>query len=292
LAQTQSTNNLLGILWMLVHAVTHSGIVIIAKHLQKTMSVFQILFIAYAMALIIMAIYFMVRGRRRLRTSGLNYQLMRTALGVFASVAFFTSLNSLTLAAATSISYLIPIAVAILSVLIFKEKLTKVKLACLLFGMLGVLIITRPDNQEFTSGSALVLLAVLLWSLGSILLKKLGTKVNNASQLFFTYFFGIIILLPFAISNWQQVPATAFPLMFAISILTISQFTGLFRAFKYGELTVVMPFDYMRLPINILLGFAIFQETVDINVILGSLLIIAVTFYFIIHNKRSARYVQ
>jgi hypothetical protein len=73
--------------------------------------------------------------------------------------------------------------------LIFKEKLTKVKIACLAFGMLGVIIITRPDNQDFNGGSALVLLAVLLWSLASILLKKIGSKANNASQLFFTYFF-------------------------------------------------------------------------------------------------------
>jgi drug/metabolite transporter (DMT)-like permease len=64
------------------------------------------------------------------------------------------------------------------------------------------------------------------------------------------------------------------------------------RAYDAAEVTIVAPFDFLRLPIAAVLGFALFSELPDRLTILGMAIIIAASLYIARREgqaKRSAK---
>lgn len=118
---------------------------------------------------------------------------------VYIGLHYTTSINASLMNSST------PIIIYILSFIFLKERLTKFQLLGTLLSLAGVLFIISGGSLQsllsfsFNKGDLIVLVAVVCWSVYSLLIKKYAGKLPGYSTFLVTIAFGAIMLLPFAV---------------------------------------------------------------------------------------------
>lgn len=194
--------NSVGILWMLLHGVVLTLMFALAKHLNKNIPVMQIIFIYNSIALLMLIAFFSIYGFAKVKTKKLKTHFLRSFLNITGYVAYFYGLSFMTLDAATSVTYLLPIIVSYLGTVFYKEKMTGVRIFALLCGFIGIIIILKPWTHGFEEGSVWVLLSVFLWSACDMITKTLGKTETVFNQAFYTILFGTLFSSTFAYDVW------------------------------------------------------------------------------------------
>lgn len=118
---------------------------------------------------------------------------------VYIGLHYTTSINASLMNSST------PIIIYILSFIFLKERLTKIQLLGTLLSLAGVLFIISGGSVQslfsfsFNKGDLIVLVAVVCWSVYSLLIKKYAGKLPGYSTFLVTIVIGAIMLLPFAV---------------------------------------------------------------------------------------------
>ena len=196
-------------------------------------------------------------------------------------MGFFLALKYVPLAEATALGFLHPIMVVVASAFILKEKLTIGKISIVLLGFLGVLIITRPGLGVIHPASLLIIIANLFFGLYQIVSKYLDKISNEASTLFFTTMFGLIVssiflfILPINFSNLVDFDLTNILIfLFFFGLLTSLGEYCLLTAYKTATASFLTPLFYTMLIWSTLYGFIIFNELPDFFSIIGALILV------------------
>jgi drug/metabolite transporter (DMT)-like permease len=143
------------------------------------------------------------------------------------------------------------------------------------FGLLGVLVILRPGLASFQPGALLALMAAFGLAVTLIATKKL-TRTDST---FAILFWMMLIQLPLTLIasdplfvtklNQEQIPA-----VIGIGASGVASHYCLTNAFRAGDAGVVVPLDFMRIPLIAVIGWWLYGEPLDIFVFLGAGLII------------------
>lgn len=129
-------------------------------------------------------------------------------------------------------------------------------------------------------GAFLVLGAALGFAIVMITTKKLTASESTFAIIFWM----AVIQLPLsaigslAVGNFAaflHLDAIALLAMVGVAISGTSSHFCLSNAFRSGDATVVVPLDFMRIPLIAVVGWALYGESLDIFVFLGALIIIA-----------------
>ena len=219
--------------------------------------------------------FFLFKESRSLLLSKRPFlQILRSVVlvvEIFVTVYSFTIVGLVTTSAIFSCY---PLLVVVFSYLILKEELTKLKLALVLLGFLGVLIIVRPGSEVFQLHSILPLIGAVLFALYGALTRMASFSDSSYTSLiwtgligaFFSTFLAPFYLLPIDRSD-----------IFLMSILCILGVIGhftLIKAFEFAEATVVQPFAYFHLVFASIIGVSIFNENLNWPIVIGSSIVI------------------
>ena len=276
------SKNMQAILWMVLQAVATSLLFVVGKFLDKDYNIFQIIFVYHVISFILVAIYASKTQFKEVKYSCIKAHLGRTVFTVLGYILYFQGLQTISLGASTAISYSLIIFMTMLGVAIYKEKMTKPKVFSIIASVIGMIIILKPEAGEVNIGGLLITGCVFAWSMANIFIKYLGGKrVNVTNQMFYYYLMGSVLLLPLALPQWQCISNSDLFLLFILAICATAQVSSLSKAFALGDFSVVMPIDYIRLPITAILGYMFFGEVLDNNTIIGSLIIVASSLYLI-----------
>ena len=118
---------------------------------------------------------------------------------VYIGLHYTTSINASLMNSST------PIIIYILSFILFKERLTKFQIIGTLISLAGVLFIISGGSLQslfsfsFNKGDLIVLIAIVCWSVYSLLIKKYAGKLPGYSTFLVTIAIGAIMLLPFTV---------------------------------------------------------------------------------------------
>lgn len=121
---------------------------------------------------------------------------------VYLALHYTTSINASLMNATT------PIVIYLLSYFFIKEKLTSKQMIGALLSLIGVLFIISRGSLEllttlsFNFGDMLMLIAVLSWSIYSLLTKQYSDQLPVNTTFFVTIVIGILFLTPFFIYEW------------------------------------------------------------------------------------------
>lgn len=139
-------------------------------------------------------------------------------MGIFGVVLFnlfmFLALTYTTADNVGLISTLNPIAIALFSFIIFKEKLSHQKLVAIFISLIGIVIVLTHGsfnaliNLHFNIGDFYMLLAVAAWGLYSIFGRIAMMTVSPYLSTFWSGIFGVLIILPFIITDIKIVSPT------------------------------------------------------------------------------------
>lgn len=191
-------------------------------------------------------------------------------------LSFFKGLSMTTPINASVIMVTSPILVLIFSSFLLKEKATKKKILGIFIGLLGavMLIIFGKDTgiaSNATLGNLLVFVNASSYGLYLILIKNLTKKYHAITLAKWLYLFGLIMVIPFGISEFSMVGWNAMPLSIlyrvGFIILFTSFMTYMFNLFAIKELkpTTLSIFIYLQPVIATI--YALFVGSDSLNVI-------------------------
>ena len=135
----------------------------------------------------------------------------------------------------------------------------------------------------------LALISAVFWALSSIIIKKLSETEKPIVTTFYMTFFMIIFSAPLALYNFRQPDLEQYFWVFGIALTSNFLQYGLSKSLTYADLSVLLPFDFTRLIFGATIAYLMFDEKMDVNAALGSIIIIAAAFYTAITERRRVR---
>jgi drug/metabolite transporter (DMT)-like permease len=204
--------------------------------------------------------------------------LLRVPLVVLTAGSFFYSISQLPLAEAISLSFLAPAFIAVLGVVLLKEKLDRNILLALAAGFAGMLVMLLPKLQEGITGSTLGVIAALFsafaYAFNIILLRRLAVNQHPATIVAFQNWGPAVLLLPAAVWFWSS-PDRADLAMFLLSgLLGTSGHLLLTYAFSRANASRLAPTEYTSLVWAAIIGFTMFGEVPTLYTFAGAALIV------------------
>jgi drug/metabolite transporter (DMT)-like permease len=273
------------VFWMTGALFSFMGSALTIRALSKHLNVFETLTIRNALGLAILLAIVAARPALRselaLRHMGLHFA--RNTTHFLGQYLWALAVTLLPFATVFSLEFTTPAWVAVLAALFLHERLTISRIASILLGFLGVLVIVRPGLASFQPLTLLVLCAALAFAISLIVTKKLTAYVSTFAVVFWMN----VIQLPitFAWPAYQAATGQASLFVFrlgadaivpviGLGIVGLTSHYCLTRAFRSGDATVVVPLDFLRIPLIAVVGWMFYGEALDVFVFAGAGLII------------------
>ena len=208
---------------------------------------------------------------------------------IFVSIGMFAGFSALTLiplAQATAISFTTPIFVTILAIFIFGEVIKFRRIAAILVGFIGMLIIVQPGVGMVSFGIILAFIGAFSHSINLLIVKKLTAhETANAIVVWMVIMLVPISFVP-ALFVWEWPSALTWLYLWCLAICGTVGHSFFTRAYSLAEITSLQPFQFIKLPMIAFLAWVIFSEVPAYWTWLGGTIIFSSTFYI---TRREAK---
>ncbi|SEP33629.1 Permease of the drug/metabolite transporter (DMT) superfamily [Rhodospirillales bacterium URHD0017] len=213
----------------------------------------------------------------------------RTAMGTTSMVLGFYAVSMLPLADATAIAFSQPLFSVVVAALIAGEKVRWRRWSATIVGFVGVLVMVQPGQGSLQLGALVALANAATVALSILLVKRLSDSETPLMILTQFALFSTLLLAPPAIWVWRWPDLTGWVLAVGIALFaTIGQYFWV-QAFKAGEMSAVAPFEYLRLPFAVFVGWLIWGEMPVIWTYVGAAIVIASALYIAHREAQLAR---
>ena len=261
------------VLWMTGALFSFLASALAIRALGKHLNVFEILSIRSGFGLAVLLALIAIRPslREELAFRHMGMHLARNTTHFLGQYLWALAVTLLPFATVFALEFTTPAWVALLAALFLHERLTASRAGSVLLGFLGVVVIVRPGLESFQPMALLVLFAALTFAVSLIVTKKLTGHVSTFTVIFWMNAMQLPIALAYPVcgSNRRSFavrvpPGRRFPA--AVDVLGIVGLTShycLTNAFRSGDATVVVPLDFLRIPLVALVGWLFYGEALD-----------------------------
>ncbi len=262
-------------LWMAGTLVSFMAMAIGGRQLSAELSTFQILFFRSLTGLVIIIAVIAVTGKNQIATCHAKWHLARNIAHFGGQFGWFYGIAYISLAKVFAIEFTLPVWTAILAALILKEQLTAPRIAAVVFGILGMLIILRPGMGVMDTASLAVLAGAVCYGLSHTLTRKIAGHDTPIAILFYMTLIQLPIGLAFSLSGWVTPSCAMWPWILAVGVTALSGHYCMARALAIAPATVVVPLDFLRLPLIAVVGYLFYAEPADLFVLIGAVVMLA-----------------
>ncbi len=281
------------IFWMCGTLVSFSVMAVSVRQLSYKLALMEILTIRNLSGVIILSCMALIHAplRRQIRTERLGLHALRNGVHFLATYLWALSLTLLPLATVFALEFTAPAWVSVMAVVLLGERLTVARIAAVVLGFIGVLVIIQPGVETFQISTLVILSAALCFSI-SIVTQKMLTKSDTTYAILFIM---NAVQLPLALvgvyfsGSFQFFLKLDWADTFAVLGVCLVGLTGhmcLTNAFRAGDAIVVVPLDFLRIPLIAFVGYFLYGEQLDPLVFVGSAFIVSGILWNIIAEKR------
>jgi drug/metabolite transporter (DMT)-like permease len=266
------------VFWMSGALVAFSAMAVSVRGLADVLNTFEILSIRSGSGVLFLLLLLALRPRLRhqLGLRAIRLHAMRNTLHFGSQVAWTKSVTLLPLATVFALEFTTPAWVVLLAVIFLHERLTASRLATVLLGLAGALVILRPGLESFQLGALLVLAAAMGFAVMMVTTKKLTGTESTFAILFWMNLMQLPMNLAGADPSFVMRLEGAHLLPAAgIAVTGLASHYCLTNAFRAGDAQVVVPLDFLRVPLIAFVGWMLYGEALDPLVFVGAGLIIA-----------------
>jgi drug/metabolite transporter (DMT)-like permease len=210
-----------------------------------------------------------------LKTSRLPQHIARNLVHYGAQLCWFFALTLIAIGQVVAIEFTMPIWTALLAASFLGERITLFKLAAIVLGLIGVLVIVRPDTGSVNPGQLIALVAAIGFGISITLVKSLTRTEPTVSIIFW------MLVIQFTAGLFPSLYAWTWPGVTTWGWIVVIGFCGTFshfcmaRAMLYADATIVVPMDFLRVPLTATAGWLIYSERLDLFTLLGAALILS-----------------
>ncbi len=258
---------ILGCAYITGSAACFSIILSLVRLLSTELHPFEIAFFRYFFGALFMLPYIARHATAAtgavFRTSRLHVHMVRGALALAATLTWFSALAVLPIAQAVSLNFTVPLFATAGAALILRERVRLRRWTATTVGFLGVLVIIRPGVGDVSWVMALPIVAAAFMATSALTIKSLTRTDSTATIISYQNLlplpaFFIIALFVWTTPSWQ-----AIGLLALLGLIANLAHLCLTRGFALADASIVMPFDYSRLPFAAGIAFLLFGEVPD-----------------------------
>ena len=208
------------------------------------------------------------------RTTRLMQHIGRNLVHYGAQLGWFFALTLIPIGQVVAIEFTMPIWTAILAATFLGERITSWKVLAIVLGVVGVIVIVRPATGEINPGQLIALGAAVGFGISIAMVKSL-TRTERALAIIFWMLVvqSIAGILP-ALYVWQWPSAYSWGWIVVIAFCGTFSHYCMASAMLYADATIVVPMDFLRVPLTATAGWLIYSERLDMFTVLGATLIL------------------
>jgi drug/metabolite transporter (DMT)-like permease len=253
-----------------------SVMAIAGRETTRELTVFQIMELRSLIGLAMLyPLIHLNGGFSSLRTPNLWRHIGRNTLHYGAQFSWFLALTLIPLAQVIAIEFTMPIWVAILAVAFLGERMGGWKTLAVVLGLVGVVIIVRPFGGEISTGQLIALAAAMGFATSVVFVKSLIRTDKVVVILFWMLVIQSVIGLIPALNSWRWPSHYVWAWILLIAFCGVYSHYCMTRALQHAEATIVVPMDFLRVPIAAAIGWLLYAEAIDLFTALGAALILA-----------------
>lgn len=209
------------------------------------------------------------------------------------SLCLIAAFKAMPIATAIAIFFVEPLLLTLLAGFMLGEKPGPHRYAAIGIGMLGVLLILRPNFAVFGPAVFLPIIAAIGYALNMIATRR-ATRQTSAltfqlgSSLYACLTLLVIMLITTDLGSMQAEMTPQMTLgLIGAGALASATFLLIAYAFSRTEASILAPFQYLEILGAILIGFLVFGDVPDTLTLLGTLVILGAGLY-VFHRERRA----
>ena len=281
--------NLQGALFALLAFGIYATHDVVVKFLGADYHAIQIIFFAGLLSFPLVTLMLMNDGTEgHLRPVHPWWTALRTVCTVITGVTAFYAFSVLELAETYAILFATPLLITVLAIPLLDERVGLRRGIAVGVGLLGVLIVLRPDAGGLSLGHLAALAAAVCSSLASIIVRKIGPDERSVVLLLYPMEANFAVLgcaLPFV---YKPMPIEHLGMLGIIAACSFVATLLVIGAYRRAEAVVVAPMQYSQMIWAIFYGYLIFNETPDQWTLIGAGVIIASGIYIVLREDKGA----
>jgi len=251
-------------------------VAIAGRETTRELNVFQIMEVRSILGFFMLYPLMRVNGGfAAMKTSRPLQHIGRNLIHYAAQLGWFFALTLIPLGQVVSIEFTMPIWTAILAASFLGERMTVWKISAIALGVVGVTVIVRPVAGEINPGQLIALGAALGFGISIAMMKSLTRTETTLTIIFW------MLVIQAAAGFFPSLYAWIWPSAYAWGWIVVIAFCGTFshycmaRAMLHADATVVVPMDFLRVPLTATAGWLIYSERLDMFTVLGAVLILS-----------------
>lgn len=278
LKAAEANHALKAALWMTGAIVSFSTMAVAGRFVRTELDTFELMLYRSLVGVVLVLLVGGMAGtlgqisRRRM-----GLQLIRNISHFTGQNLWFFAITAIPLAHVFALEFTAPLWVTLLAPLLVGERMTPTRALAAALGFAGILIVARPDPANLQPG-ALAALGAAIGFAGSALFTKRLTRTETITCILFWLTvmqagFGVICA---GIDGDIALPSpAAWPALVVIGCAGLFAHFCLTTALSIAPASIVMPIDFLRLPVIAVVGMALYGEPLEMMVFVGGGIIFA-----------------
>ncbi|TDK41428.1 DMT family transporter [Antarcticimicrobium luteum] len=260
---------------MLFTGLCFVAVTALVKFLGPRIPAAEAAFLRYALGLVFLLP--MLRPMLNTRFTGRLVGLfaLRGVLHAGGVMLWFFAMTQIPLAELTALNYLSPVFVTIGAAVFLGEKLAIRRIAAVTVALVGAIIILRPGFREVSPGHLAMICTATVFGGSYLLAKVLADEVSPSVVVGMLSIWVTAGLAPFAAAVWVAPNLHELAILFAVACFATTGHFTMTLALRAAPIMVTQPVTFLQLVWAMLLGAAVFGESLDVWVVFGGGLILA-----------------
>ena len=263
------------------------------KGMSTSFPAHELMFLRALIALPLVAVIaWRERGAQMLKPQHYPLVLLRGIVMCSAYVSYVASIAALPLADAVAIYFTMPLFVAGLAAMTLGEKVPLYRVATILVGFAGTILMVRPGGGVFDPAALLALYAAFGYGVGQLMARFVGAQVSPGVLSFHQNIVYLVVALvmalvfarvdlqagmhpslAFMVRPWAMPTHSALAFVLAMGPLVTASMYFFSLAYRIGPASFVAPFEYSGMIWAVVFGLVFWRDVPGTMTIIGGTLV-------------------
>ncbi|MEE9426580.1 MAG: DMT family transporter [Paracoccaceae bacterium] len=268
-------------IWMIGAIVSFSAMAIAGRSLSVELDTFEIMLFRSAIGFVVVLLVAKGAGTiDQITMRSMHIHFVRNIAHFSGQNLWFFAIPLIPLAQVFALEFTSPIWAMFLAVVVLGESLTRIRMVSAAIGFVGVLIITQPWAATLSVGIIASGLAAVGFGAAAVFTRLLTRQVSVTCIMFWLTAMQLVFALICAgydrDISWPT--NDLWPWLVLVALAGLVAHFCITKALSIAPAAVVMPVDFVRLPVIAIIGFALYNESLNLPVIIGGVIIFAANY--------------
>jgi len=275
-------------LWMLVALSSFALMAVAGKELAENIGIAEILFFRSLIGLLVLSIVVSIVGIESIKSTSIKKHIARNTSHFIGQYGWFYGIAFIPLAEVFALEFTVPIWTAIAATILSNEAITKIRAVSIALGIFGVLIILRPTVEIIHPAAMVVIVGAMAYGLAHTLTRSIVKHDSPLSVLFYMCLIQFPVGLLLAFGDWVMPVGIMWFWLLVVGVTALSAHYGMSKALSHADAMVVVPMDFFRLPLIMLVGWYFYNEPIEGLLLLGTSIMLVGNYLNIKHEHIKA----